>query len=101
MREFCNVKRSAVVDSRFVPNSSLRIGPPWLLAGRTLRPGPVRSRRTRTSVVAGDGCAVSGLFGGEAYREGEQDDAGEAVDGAADTGPLEEGARTVECVGVS
>jgi len=28
MREFCNVKRSAVADSRFVPNRSLRI---WLL----------------------------------------------------------------------
>src|SRR4051794_32367654 len=55
---------------------------------------PSRCRR-QMSVFA------SGPFGGEAYREGEQDDAGEAIDGAADTGPLEEGPRTVECVGVS
>src|SRR4051812_34585817 len=40
MREFCNVKRSAVVDSRFIPKSSLRIGSPWLLGARTLRPRP-------------------------------------------------------------
>src|SRR3954463_12028630 len=57
--------------------------------------GQAARRRRQMSVFA------SGPFGGEAYREGEQDDAGEAVDGAADTGPLEEGARTVECVGVS
>ncbi len=35
--------------------------------------------------------ASSGAFGGQAHREGEQDDVGESVEGASDTGLLEEG----------
>src|SRR3954466_10427448 len=48
MRGFCKVNRSVVADSRYVPNSSLRMGPPSWSFPRRLRGSRARMNRVYT-----------------------------------------------------